>query len=233
MRRCLRSSENAWRSSSLAKYCCARAHIVIVSTTRPISCLTLFSRSGVPICPRKYFETTMLVACCDQNRGISTSRCSKTTSPFSLPMIAARRSHSTSSKGSTPSLVKKRSYSSPGMPAGPDGRVASDAPDLTAGLTGVPLSMLPPDQWQPTPVPTGRPRTKNGLEQRTDRRLPGGLGSPGSVRRLADQYGLRLRRCQALIHYILCAFFRARARYRQIGRIDARFVRVPYLKGRS
>ena len=61
---------------------------MIVSTTRPISCLTLRSRSGVPICPRKYFETTMLVACCDQNLGISTSRCSKTTSPFSLPMTA-------------------------------------------------------------------------------------------------------------------------------------------------
>ena len=42
---------------------------MIVSTTRPISCLTLRSRSGVPICPRKYFETTMLVACCDQNFG--------------------------------------------------------------------------------------------------------------------------------------------------------------------
>ena len=59
---------------------------VIVSTTRPISCLTLRSRSGVPIWPRKYFETTMLVACCDQDFGISTSRCSKTTSPRSLPM---------------------------------------------------------------------------------------------------------------------------------------------------
>ena len=30
----------------------------------------------------------MLVACCDQAFGISTSRCSKTTWPFSLPMIA-------------------------------------------------------------------------------------------------------------------------------------------------
>ena len=42
---------------------------MIVSTTRPISCLTLRSRSGVPIWPRKYFETTMLVACCDQDFG--------------------------------------------------------------------------------------------------------------------------------------------------------------------
>jgi hypothetical protein len=48
----------------------------------------------------------MLVACCDQALGISTSRCSKTTWPFSLPMIAERISHSTSSKGSTPGKVK-------------------------------------------------------------------------------------------------------------------------------
>ena len=34
-----------------------------------MSCLTLRSRSGVPIWPRKYFETTMLVACCDQDFG--------------------------------------------------------------------------------------------------------------------------------------------------------------------
>src|SRR6266508_4671042 len=64
-RMCFRSSLNAWRSSSPAKYFCARAHSVIVSTTRPMSCLTLRSRPGVPSCPRKYFDTTMLVACCD------------------------------------------------------------------------------------------------------------------------------------------------------------------------
>jgi len=52
----------------------AFAHIVIVSTTRPMSCLTLRSRSGEPIWPRKYLETTILVACCDQAFGISTSR---------------------------------------------------------------------------------------------------------------------------------------------------------------
>jgi hypothetical protein len=45
---------------------------------------------GDPTWPRKYFETTMLVACCDQDFGISTPRCSKTTVPFSLPMIASR-----------------------------------------------------------------------------------------------------------------------------------------------
>src|SRR5512144_2687042 len=112
--RCFRSSENACRSSSLAKYFWRRAHSVIVSTTRPISCLTERSRSGDPIVPRKYFDTTMLVACCDQNLGISTSRCSKTSSPRSLAMSAARGSQSISSNGSTPSLEKYRSNSRPG-----------------------------------------------------------------------------------------------------------------------
>src|SRR5437870_5424205 len=94
-RMCFKSSLNACRSSSVAKYFCVRAHAVIVSTTRPMSCLTLRSRSGAPSWPRKYFETTMLVACCDHDFGISTSRCSKTTSPFSLPITAERSSHST------------------------------------------------------------------------------------------------------------------------------------------
>src|SRR6186997_743486 len=62
-RMCFRSSLNACRSSSLAKYLPAFAHAVMVLTTRPISCLTLCSRSGDPIWPRKYFDTTMLVAC--------------------------------------------------------------------------------------------------------------------------------------------------------------------------
>src|SRR5213594_3070927 len=62
-RMCFRSSLNACRSSALAKYLFARAHSVIVSTTRPISCRTLRSRPDVPIWPRKYLETTMLVAC--------------------------------------------------------------------------------------------------------------------------------------------------------------------------
>ena len=59
----------------------------------------------------------MLVACCDQDFGISTSRCSKTTSPRSLPMTAARSSHSTSSNGSTPGSVKKRGNVSPAAAA--------------------------------------------------------------------------------------------------------------------
>src|SRR5712672_3256960 len=58
-RMCFRSSLNAWRSSSLAKYLLLRPHSVIVFTTRPMSCRTLCSGSGFPICPRKYFETTV------------------------------------------------------------------------------------------------------------------------------------------------------------------------------
>src|SRR5215217_6396508 len=104
--RYLRSSLNADNAASDAKYFCLRAHSVMVLTTRPISCLTERSRSGEPTWPRKYFETTMLVACCDQNDGISTSFCSKTTLPFSLPMTAERTSHAISSKGSTPGSVK-------------------------------------------------------------------------------------------------------------------------------
>src|SRR5438034_10432976 len=119
-RMCFRSSLNARTSSSVAKYFCARPHAVIVSTTRPINCFTLCSRPGVPICPRKYFETTMLVACCDQNFGTSTSRCSNTTSPRSLPITAVRISHSISSNGSTrssPASVKKRGNVRPGAEA--------------------------------------------------------------------------------------------------------------------
>src|SRR6185503_3766967 len=68
--RCFKSPLKAASASSDAKYCCFRAHSVMVSTTRPISCFTERSRSGAPTCPRKYFETTMLVACCDQDFGI-------------------------------------------------------------------------------------------------------------------------------------------------------------------
>ncbi len=56
----------------------------------------------------------MLVACCDQNLGISTSRCSNTTLPFSLPMTAALVSHSTASNGSIPSRVNVLGNSRPG-----------------------------------------------------------------------------------------------------------------------
>ena len=82
-------------------------------TTRPISCLTLDSRSGVFRCPRKYFDTTTLVGQLRPARGNSQSACSKMTSPFSLPMVAVRRSHSTASRGSIPSLLKCRGTATP------------------------------------------------------------------------------------------------------------------------
>src|SRR5215831_4128515 len=112
-----------------------------------MSCLTLRSRSGVPICPRKYFETTMFVACCDPDFGISTSRCSNTTSPFSLPITAERSSHSISSNGSTPASVKKRGKVRPGADAAFFERGFSASADI--GTCDVPL--LSTDCW-PAPA---------------------------------------------------------------------------------
>src|ERR1700674_5037665 len=106
--RCVSSSRKISAASGVAKYPCLFAQPWMVRTTRPISCLTLRSRSGVPSTPRKYLETTTLVATCDQPAGISTSCCSKTTSPFSLVMEASRVSHWTSSNGAVPGRVKYR-----------------------------------------------------------------------------------------------------------------------------
>src|SRR3989442_15083563 len=111
--RCVSSSRKMSAASGVTKYPCLFAHPWIVRTTRPINCLTLRSRSGVPRTPRKYFETTTLVATCDQLVGISTSCCSKTTSPFSLVMEASRVSHWTSSHGATPGRVKDPFQGSP------------------------------------------------------------------------------------------------------------------------
>src|ERR1700681_2113410 len=47
-RLCFRSSLKACRSSSVEKYLFDFPHAVIVLTTRPMSCLTLCSRSGAP-----------------------------------------------------------------------------------------------------------------------------------------------------------------------------------------
>ena len=76
-----------------------------MATTRPIICLTLRSRSGEDMRPRKYFCATMFVAVCDQNFGNSTSFCSKT-GPSLPGMKAVRSSHSISSNGSRPGIVK-------------------------------------------------------------------------------------------------------------------------------
>src|SRR4051812_31747499 len=102
------SASNVSASSPVAKYPPSRPQPPIVSTTRPIICLTEDSRSGDPILPLKYFCATMLVAVCDQNFGNSTDFWSNT--GLSLPgMKASRSSHSTSSNGSRPGIVKKRS----------------------------------------------------------------------------------------------------------------------------
>src|SRR5207253_7315753 len=53
----------------------------LVSTTRSMIWRTLVSRSGLPRLPRKYFWATTLIASCDQERGTSTSFCSKMTWP--------------------------------------------------------------------------------------------------------------------------------------------------------
>src|SRR5262245_35973384 len=66
------SAVNVSASAGVAKYPWRSPHPQIVRTTRPMSCLTLCSRSGLPSGPRKYFETTTLVASCDQLFGIST-----------------------------------------------------------------------------------------------------------------------------------------------------------------
>src|SRR5688572_503993 len=149
----------------------------MVSTTRPMSCLTLRSRSGVPIVPRKYLETTMLVACWDHDFGISTSRCSNTMFPFSLPMTAERTSHSTSSNGSSPSRVKNRGYSIPESPpgsipgtvvdTGADGR-AVDCVLVDSTCGAAPLCIIPSEREPLTsPWPGPKSATINGWACRT------------------------------------------------------------------
>ena len=85
----------------------------IVSATRPTSCRTPVSRSGVPICPCRYFEATILVAVIDQSTGTSTSFCSKIVLPLVSVMDAVRFSHWTSSYGEMPSVEKRRVNFSP------------------------------------------------------------------------------------------------------------------------
>src|SRR5207247_4476816 len=68
-RMCFRSSLNACRSSSVAKYFCVRAHIVIVSTTRPMSWRALCSRSGEQRWPPNHLEAAEDGACIDHPFG--------------------------------------------------------------------------------------------------------------------------------------------------------------------
>ncbi len=123
--RCISSARKVSRASELAKYVCFSPHPAIVSTTRSTSCRTEVSRLGTPASrgsslsgPRKYFETTTLVAVCDHARGTSTSFCSKTTRPSSPVITAVRRSHSTSDIGSTPGRVLNRSSAKPRVRVG-------------------------------------------------------------------------------------------------------------------
>ena len=58
---------------------------------------------------RKYLETTMSVASCDQAAGISAPSILKTTEPSGLVMTLERRSQVTVSSGSTPRSVVRRS----------------------------------------------------------------------------------------------------------------------------
>src|ERR1700691_499233 len=125
----------------------------MVSTTRPMSCRTLDSRRGPPSGPRKYLDTTTLVAVCDQARGTSTSRCSNTTRPSSPAITAERNSHSTSPNGSTPGWLKKRSSVSPARDAiwarsGAFGDfLSSPAIDISpAAMSPPPLTILNPQQ---------------------------------------------------------------------------------------
>src|SRR5258708_28498588 len=110
----------------------------MVSQTREITCLTLVSRRGLSSGPRKYLETTTLVAICDHDTGISQSFCSKTTSPFSLAMEAVRLSHCTSSKGCTPARVKRRSTTRPR----PSLTAPRDAAGRRGRLVARPVSVL-------------------------------------------------------------------------------------------
>src|SRR5208337_537554 len=111
--RCVSSSRNASRDTVSAKYPPCSPHRTTVFTTRPISCRTELSRSGLPTFPWKYLLATMFVAVCDQPFGTSTSSCLKIVTPFSLPISAVRFSHSTLLNGAVLPSVKYRSNLKP------------------------------------------------------------------------------------------------------------------------
>src|ERR1700742_4470574 len=87
----------------------------MVPATRETICLTLRSRVGESIFPRKYFWATMLVAFCDHDFGNSTPRCSNAGLAGS-PITASRISHSIWSKGCTPAVENLRSIERPCRP---------------------------------------------------------------------------------------------------------------------
>ena len=67
-------------------------------------------RSARPWRParRKYFDTTMSVASCDHDFGISAPRVANTTEPSGLLITLSRLSYSTAASGSTPAVVYRR-----------------------------------------------------------------------------------------------------------------------------
>jgi hypothetical protein len=107
---------------------------------------TLVSRRGVPSGPRKYFETTTLVAVCVHVRGTSTSFCSKTTRPSSPEITALRRSHSTCEYGSTPAVVKNRSSTipRPGASELTGAALAAGARSVIFAFESISISIAPP-----------------------------------------------------------------------------------------
>jgi len=68
---CVSSARKTSASCAVVKVASFTPQSVMVSATRPTSCRTECSRSGVPTPPRKYFETTTLVAIWVHSRGIS------------------------------------------------------------------------------------------------------------------------------------------------------------------
>src|SRR5262249_9043030 len=166
---------------------------------RSISWRTLCSRSGVPMWPRKYFETTTFVASCDQAFGTSTPVCSKTVSPCSLPMRALRSSHSTSSSGFVPARVKWRGIASPRR------RPRSGRPPPPAPPPPPPaVSIVSPALILPPPLPPPSPRPRRGTPRPAATPVPSGPGASPDPRdlcpvshhacdreRSAGQYGAR------------------------------------------
>ena len=149
----------------------------------------------------------MLVACCDQNFGTSTSRCSKTTSPFSFAMTADRSSHSTSSNGSTPSFVKYRSNSRPVTSLdGPNVRAAACSADPTCCVPCIPAPSdlcRPVFRWRrPHPVIRHFCRRRNEPAGQRLRAIAG-KDRRGSFAVPADEYALGVAGCQERSYDIL------------------------------
>ena len=115
--KCISSSRKASREAASAKYPPRSPQRTMVLATRPISCRTDPSRSGVPGFPWKYLLVTMFVAVCDQLFGTSTSSWRKIVTPFSFPIRAVRFSHSTVSNGDFFPSVKYRWKTRPVPPS--------------------------------------------------------------------------------------------------------------------